>query len=74
MLQPEPFVFDVTRQPEAAADISISFVIGIFAMAGVMLLAAGIGSVIVGGVLILIQRHRGRRPLPPEQNARRLRI
>jgi hypothetical protein len=74
MLQPEPFVVDIIRQPEVTPDISISVVVGMFEMAGVLLAAAAIGSVIAGGVLILIRRVRSHRSPSPEQSARRLRI
>lgn len=74
MLQPDPFIIEVIQQPEVTPDISISVVIGMFTMAGVLLAAVAVGSLIAGGVLILIRRARSRRAPPPEQSARRLRI
>ena len=73
-MQPDAFVVDVIQQPEAAPDISISVIVGMFAMAGVLLVAAAVGSLVAGGILILIRRVRSRRPPTPEQSARRLRI
>lgn len=74
MFQPDPFVVEMVRQPEPARDISIDTVVGMFAMAGALLLFAAVGSIAVGGILILLKRVRGHKPPPPEQSARRLRI
>lgn len=53
-----PIIVDVGRQPDATGDISIDFVVGMFAMAGVLLLVAVIGCVLVAGVVILIKRRQ----------------
>ncbi len=74
VLQPAPLVVEVLQQPEPTRDISFDVVIGMFAMAGVLLAVAAIGSLVVGGLLILLKRVRGTRPPSPEQSARRLRI
>ena len=75
MLQPsDPIVVEMLRQPEAARDISFDVVVGMFAMAGVLLGVAAVGSLLVGGALILIKRLRADRPPDPERSPRRLRI
>lgn len=61
LFQPEPIIVDVGRPPEATSDISIQFVLGMFAMAGIFLLAAALGGVIVAGVVIFVKRRRARR-------------
>lgn len=53
-----PIIVDVGSQPEATGDISIQFVVGMFAMAGVLLLIAALGSLIVAGLVILYKRRR----------------
>jgi hypothetical protein len=53
-----PIIVDVGRQPEPTGDISIDFVIGMFAMAGVLLAVAVVGCLIVAGVVIFIKRRR----------------
>ena len=75
LLQPaDSFVVEIIQQPEPARDISFDVVLGMFAMAGVLLAFAAIGSLVVGGVLILLKRVRADRPPDPERSARRLRI
>ena len=53
-----PIIVDVGRQPEPTGDISIDFVIGMFAMAGVLLAVAVVGCLIVAGVVIFVKRRR----------------
>ena len=53
-----PIIVDVGRRPEPTGDISIDFVIGMFAMAGVLLAVAVVGCLIVAGVVIFIKRRR----------------
>jgi predicted RND superfamily exporter protein len=53
-----PIIVDVGRQPDPTGDISIDFVIGMFAMAGVLLAVAIAGCVIVAGIVIFIKRRR----------------
>ncbi len=51
-----PIIVDVGRQPDPTGDISIDFVIGMFAMAGVLLAVAAVGCLIVAGIVIFIKR------------------
>jgi hypothetical protein len=53
-----PIIVDVGRQPDPTGDISIDFVIGMFAMAGVLLAVAAIGCLIVAGIVIFIKRRQ----------------
>jgi hypothetical protein len=53
-----PIIVDVGRQPDPTGDISIDFVIGMFAMAGVLLAVAAIGCLIVAGIVIFITRRQ----------------
>ena len=53
-----PIIVVVARQPDPTGDISIDFVIGMFAMAGVLLAIAVVGCLIVAGVVIFIKRRR----------------
>ena len=53
-----PIIVDVGRQPDPTGDISIDFVVGMFAMAGVLLAVAVVGCLIVAGVVILVKRRR----------------
>jgi hypothetical protein len=56
--QQAPVVVDLTRQPEVAPDISIYTVLGMFAMAGVLLAVAAVGSIIVAGGMLIYRRWR----------------
>ena len=53
-----PIIVDVGRQPDATGDISIDFVVGMFAMAGVLLLVAAVGCLLVAGIVIFIKRRQ----------------
>jgi hypothetical protein len=53
-----PIIVDVGRQPDPTSDISIDFVIGMFAMAGVLLAVAVVGCLIVAGVVIIVKRRQ----------------
>lgn len=57
-LQQTPIIVDVGDKQAPSGDITIDFVVGMFAMAGVFLLAAAIGSLIVAAVVILYKRRR----------------
>lgn len=60
-LQQAPVVVDLTnQQPEAAPDISIYTVLGMFAMAGVLLAVAAAGSIIVAGGMLAYRWWRDR--------------
>ena len=58
LLQQQPIVVDVIKQPPPAKDISIDVVLGMFQMAGVVLLAAAVGGLIAGLIFIAIRRIR----------------
>ena len=60
LLQQTPIIVDVGKPPEPTPDISIDFVVGMFAMAGVFLLAALIGSVLVAGAILFYKRRHNR--------------
>ena len=49
----QPVIVDLRDQPPPSHDISIDVVLGMFAMAGVFLAVAAIGSAIVAGGMIL---------------------
>jgi hypothetical protein len=58
LLQQNPIVVDLTKQPPPTEDVSIDFVLNMFLMAGVFLVAAAVGSVIVAVVILLYKRWR----------------
>lgn len=58
LLVQNPIIVDVGSQPDPTGDISIDFVVGMFAMAGVLLAVAVVGCLIVAGVVIFIKRRR----------------
>ena len=60
LVQQAPVVVDLAKQPEPAPDIAIYTVLGMFAMAGVLLAVAAVGSLIVAGTMILYKRWRDR--------------
>ncbi len=74
--QQAPVVVDLTaQQPEPAADISIYTVLGMFAMAGVLLAVAAAGSVLVAGGMFLYKRWRDNNdPAAGQHTHTRLRI
>ena len=53
-----PIIVDVNRQPDPTGDISIDFVVGMFAMAGVLLAVAAVGCLIVAGIVIFEKRRQ----------------
>ena len=73
-IQQEPIVVEVLRQPEAARDISVDVVIGMFSLAGVALLFAALGGLVVGAIFIGIRRFRDASAPPVETETLRLRI
>ena len=73
-LQQNPIVVEVIKQPEAAPDISIQYVLGMFMMAGVVIAAAGVGGLIVGGLFVLYRRYREASEPANQPNDLRLRI
>ena len=58
LIQQEPIIVGVVDQPEAARDISLDVVLGMFSMAGVLLLFAALGGLVVGAIFIAIRRAR----------------
>ena len=60
LLQQDPIVVEVVKQPPAAHDISIDYIITMFASAGVFLLIAAAGGILVGAIFIAIRRMQER--------------
>jgi hypothetical protein len=58
LLQQKPIIVDVSKQPAPTHDITLDFLVGMFAMAGLFLLAALIGSVLVAVGIIFYKRRR----------------
>lgn len=58
-LQQNPIVVEVVKQPPPTRDASIDAVLSIFALAGMFLLAAAIGSALVAGSIVLYKRWKG---------------
>ena len=73
-IQQEPFIVDVIKQPEAAPDISVDVVLGMFAMAGVVLLVAALGGLIAGAIFIGLRRFRDSSAPPTDTDHVKLRI
>lgn len=72
-LQQDPIVVEVIKQPPPAKDISIDVILGMFEMAGVVLLAAAIGGLIAGLIFIGIRKLRdgsGRSPDPDSEHVK----
>ena len=74
LLQQQPIVVDVIKQPPPSQDISIDVVLGMFQMAGVVLLAAAVGGLIAGLIFIAIRRMRDASAPESDSNNLRLRI
>ena len=72
--QQDPIVVDVIKQPTPARDISVDVILGMFQMAGVLLLAAAIGGVLVGLAFIGFRRFRDASAPPTGSDHVRLRI
>jgi hypothetical protein len=73
-VQQTPFVVDVIRQPPAAHDISVDVVIGMFALAGALLVLAALGGLLTGAIFIGIRRVRDAWAPPSSSPDLRLRI
>jgi len=54
--QPAPVVVEIAKQPDPTPDVGIYRILGMFAMAGVLLAAAAIGSAVVAGGMLLYRR------------------
>jgi hypothetical protein len=74
-LQQQPIVVEVLKQPQPTRDISIDYIITMFQTAGVFLLIAAVGGLIVGAVFVAIRRFKeGAAPPTNETDHVRLRI
>jgi len=58
LLQQNPIIVDVGKQPTPTRDVTFDFLAGMFAMAGLFVLAALIGSALVAGGIILYKRRQ----------------
>ena len=74
LLAQKPIVVDLAKPSPASHDISIDVVLGMFAMAGVFLLVALVGSLIVAGGMILYKRWRDASAPPPETQHTHIRL
>ena len=74
LLAQKPIVVDLTREQPTSHDISIDVVLGMFAMAGILLLVALIGCVIVAGGMILYKRWRDSSASPPNEPHTHIRL
>jgi hypothetical protein len=68
LLQPQPVIVELADQPRPSHDISIDVILGMFAMAGVFLLVAAIGSGLVAAGMILYKRWRDASALPTQSS------
>ena len=74
-LQDQPVVVDVIKQPPVAHDISIDYILTMFASAGVFLLVAALGGIVVGLIFVGIRRMQERsEPPEPDSSHVKLRI
>ena len=74
LLQQEPIVVEVLRQPQPARDISVDVVLGMFALAGAFLLVAALGGLVAGAIFIGLRRSRDASAPPTDTDHVRLRI
>ena len=74
LLQQQPIVVEVLKQPEPARDIGADVVLGMFALAGALLLLAAVGGLIVGAIFIGIRRLHDALTPPSDTQHIRLRI
>jgi len=75
-LAQKPIVVDLTKEAPQSHDISIEVVLSMFAVAGIFLLVALIGCLLVAGGMILYKRWRDSStpPSEPQHTHIRLRI
>ncbi len=73
-MQPDqgPIVIEVFRQPAVTPDIGVDVVLGMFSLAGVMLMAAAVGGLVVGAIFVGIRRLRESSDLSPAPKDRGL--
>jgi hypothetical protein len=74
LLAQKPIVVDLATRSPDSHDISIDVVLGMFAMAGIFLLVALIGSSIVAGGMILYKRWRDASAPPPAEPHTHIRL
>ena len=76
LLAQQPIVVDLSTKSEESRDISIEVVLSMFAVAGIFLLVALIGCLVVAGGMILYTRWRDSSapPAEPQHTHIRLRI
>ena len=74
LLAQKPIVVDLARQPQPSQDISIQVVLSMFAVAGIFLLVALVGCVIVAGGMILYKRRRDASAPPQETQYTHIRL
>jgi hypothetical protein len=66
VMQPDQgaIVVEVFTQPEITPDIGVDVVLGMFSLAGVMIVAAVVGGLVVGAIFVGIRRIGESSPLP----------
>ena len=74
LLAQQPIVVDLAQPSPASHDISIDVVLGMFAMAGIFLLVALVGCLIVAGGMILYKRWRDSSAPPPTEPHTHIRL
>lgn len=72
-LQQAPIVVEVLKQPEPTRDISIDYIIAMFATAGIVLLVAAVGGLVAGAIFIGIRRLRDA-SAPPNNETEHVRL
>ena len=72
LLQQKPIIVDVNKQPTPTHDITLDYVAGMFAMAGVLLLVALVGCAIIAGAIILYKRRRSSTGSEPDHTTLRI--
>jgi hypothetical protein len=74
LLAQQPIVVDLSTRSEQSHDISIEVVLAMFAVAGIFLLVALIGSAIVAGGMIAYKRWRDASAPAPETQHTHIRL
>ena len=64
LLQQQPIIVELSKQPEASRDISVDTALSIFLMPFIVLLFLLIGGAIVGGLVVAYKRWRDRGDAP----------
>lgn len=75
MLQNQPIVVDVVKQPPVTQEITMAdVVLGAIGLTGVIMLLALVAGLLVGGAFILIKRSRDATAPPTDAGHARLRL